>query len=168
MIDQITLQRIRTLHPKIVDEVMSLYIDQIVPALKGSTFCRFAYTLRTFKEQNELYEQGRSKLFDINGKRLGKVTNAKGGQSFHNYGLALDIVLIDGAKAYWDTVKDFDNDGDPDWMEIVNIFQRNGWEWGHSFNDDPHFQKTLGYTWNQLFDKYNQGDFISGTNYVNL
>ena len=118
MEDKITLERIKLLHPKLRSEVEHIYKSQIIPALSGNAYCRFAYTLRTFKEQDALYAQGRSIVFDTKGKRLGIVTNAKGGQSIHNYGLALDIVLITNGKvASWDTAKDFDKDGKPDWME---------------------------------------------------
>lgn len=138
MKDQKTLDRIQLMHPKLRDEVGVIY-DEICEALKGKAFCRFSYTLRTFKEQDDLYAQGRT-------KPGGKVTNAKGGQSYHNYGLALDIVLIDGNSAHWDVQKDFDGDGKSDWMEIVAIFKRHGWEWGGDwkFHDAPHFQKTFG------------------------
>ena len=169
-IDQTTLNRINQLHPSLVTEVKDLYLNQIVPALSGKVSCRFAYTLRSFQEQDQLYAQGRTQMFDRSGKRLGIVTNAKGGQSIHNYGLALDIVLIDNVSAYWDIVKDYDDDSVPDWMEIVNIFKENGWEWGGDWNfkDLPHFQKTFGYTWEDLLEKYNQKDFIPGSYYVNL
>jgi len=170
--DQITLQRIQLLHPKVRTEVENIYTNQIVPALNGRAYCRFAYTLRTFAEQNALYAQGRTKLFDANGKRLGVVTKAKGGQSIHNYGLALDIVLIkDNKTASWEDTVDFDKDGKADWMEVVNILKSNGWTWGgdwKSFKDKPHFQKDFGYTWRSLLAKHNAGDFIPGTKYVNL
>lgn len=178
MIDQVTLQRIQTLHPSVRNEVNHIYQAQIVPALSGKAICRFAYTLRTIAEQNALYAQGRTKLFDAQGNRLGKVTNAKGGQSIHNYGLALDIVLIkdkDGNGSFetasWEDTVDFDKDGKADWMEVVNILKANGWEWGgdwSSFKDKPHFQKDFGYTWQQLQAKLNDGDFIPGTNYVRI
>ena len=42
---------------------------------------------RSFAEQNALYAQGRTKPGNI-------VTNAKGGQSLHNYGLAVDVVPL--------------------------------------------------------------------------
>lgn len=178
MIDNITLQRIQLLHPKVRTEVDNIYKNQIVPALSGRAICRFAYTLRTPAEQNALYAQGRTKLFGPDGRRLGKVTNAKGGQSIHNYGLALDIVLLkdtDGngtfESASWETNIDFDKDGKADWMEVVNILKANGWEWGgdwKNFKDKPHFQKDFGYTWQQLLAKYNAGQFIAGTNYVNI
>ena len=148
MIDQITLKRIELLHPKLRLETKDLYLNKIVPALTGRAMCRFAYTLRTFQEQDELYAQGRTKMFDNSGNRLGIVTKAKGGQSIHNYGLALDIVLIiDGKTASWDIKKDFDADQKSDWMEVVNIFKNAGWSWGgdwESFKDYPHFEKTFG------------------------
>ena len=151
MKDQITLDRINLLHPKLKDDAFKIY-DEIVAALSGSAICRFAYTLRTFAEQDALYAQGRTKV----GAR---VTNAKGGQSYHNYGLAIDIVLlVDKDKngtfetASWDMKTDFDGDRKSDWMEIVAIFKRYGFEWGGDwkFNDAPHFQKTFGKSINEL------------------
>jgi peptidoglycan LD-endopeptidase CwlK len=171
MEDVITLQRIQLLHPRLRAEVEHIYKSQIVPALSGRAICRFAFTLRTFQEQNELFAQGRTKLFDNKGKRIGIVTKAKGGQSLHNFGLALDIVLIvDGKTASWDTVSDFDADKTSDWMEVIKIFKANGWEWGGDwkFKDAPHVQKTFGFTWQQLLAKHNAKDFIAGTNYVNI
>lgn len=145
MKDQKTLERIQLLHPKLRDEAVELY-DEIVASLTGSAICRFAYTLRTFAEQDALFAQGRSKPGKV-------VTNAKGGQSYHNYGLAIDIVLIlDKDKngtfetASWDLKTDFDGDSKADWMEVVQIFKRFGFEWGGDwkFVDAPHFQKSFG------------------------
>lgn len=158
--DQLTLDRIKLLHPKIRKEVEDIYINEVVPALTGKAICRFAYTLRTIAEQDLLYAQGRTKLFDSKGKRLGIVTKAKGGQSYHNYGLAFDIVLLvdkDGngsfESASWDTKTDFDKDGKPDWIEIVNIFKNHGYKWGGNFKsiiDPPHFEKTFNHHWRDL------------------
>jgi peptidoglycan L-alanyl-D-glutamate endopeptidase CwlK len=151
MIDQKTLDRIQLLHPKLRNEAGQIY-NEIEAALKGRAICRFAYTLRTFAEQDALYAIGRT-------KSGAKVTNAKGGQSYHNYGLAIDIVLLkdtDGngtfETASWETNVDFDGDGVADWIEVVNSFKRYGWDWGGDwkFTDKPHFQKTLGFTIVQL------------------
>lgn len=177
MIDQLTIQRIQLLHPKIREEVLDIYQNEVVKALTGRAICRFAYTLRTFQEQNAIYAQGRTKLFDSQGKRLGKVTNAKGGQSIHNYGLAFDIALLkdtngDGTfdTASWEDTIDFDKDGKADWMEVVSIFKKHGYVWGgdwKSFRDDkPHFEKTMGHTWRTLLSLHNAKKFITGTNYV--
>jgi peptidoglycan L-alanyl-D-glutamate endopeptidase CwlK len=170
MIDKITIDRIKHLHPVVVDEVMDIYTNKIHNALTGTAYCRFAYTLRTFEEQNELYSRGRTKLFDAKGNRLGIVTNAMGGQSYHNYGIALDIVLIDGNKASWDNVKDYDGDGIADWMEVVNIFKSYGWEWGGDWKkkDSPHFQKTFGYHWKTLLTKYQNKEFLPNSKYLKL
>ena len=144
--DKATSQRIELIHPKLRIELISIYTE-ICQALKGKAMCRFTSTLRTFAEQDALY----------NAKP--QVTKAKGGQSYHNYGLAVDIVLIidkDGNGSYesasWDVKSDFDGDGQSDWMEVVAIFKRYGWEWGGDwkFYDAPHFQKTFGYSIAQL------------------
>jgi peptidoglycan L-alanyl-D-glutamate endopeptidase CwlK len=145
MKDQKTLERIAFLHPRLREEAIDIY-EEIVYELKGRAICRFSFTFRTFAEQDSLYAQGRTKPGKI-------VTNAKGGQSYHNYGLAIDVVLlVDKDKngtfetASWDTKTDFDGDAKSDWQEIVAIFKRYGWEWGGDwkFVDAPHFQKKLG------------------------
>jgi peptidoglycan L-alanyl-D-glutamate endopeptidase CwlK len=144
--DTISLARIELLHPKLRTEVKEIYND-IVNALKGRAAVRFTHTLRTIAEQDALYAQGRTTPGNI-------VTWAKGGKSYHNYGLAIDICLIiDGKEASWDTLKDYDGDGISDWMEAVTIFKARGWEWGGDWEtkkDYSHFQKTFGYTTTKL------------------
>src|SRR5690606_35479001 len=108
---------------------------------------RFAQGLRTIAEQDALYAQGRTKPGSI-------VTNAKGGQSVHNYGLAFDIVILyDKDKngtfetASWSRTEDLDKNKKADWMEVVEYFKSKGWNWGgdwRSFKDYPHFEKTFG------------------------
>ena len=158
MKDKITLQRIELLAPVVRDEARLIY-DEISEALKGRAICRFSHTLRTNAEQEALYAIGRTKP----GK---KVTNARAGQSFHNYGRAIDIVLlVDRDKngtfesASWETNVDFDGDGRADWMEVVAIFKRYGWEWGGDwkFTDMPHFQRTNGATIAQMQKLYPSG-----------
>jgi peptidoglycan L-alanyl-D-glutamate endopeptidase CwlK len=166
--DKITLDRIKLLHPKLRDEASEIYAE-ICDALKGRAMCRFAFTLRTIAEQNKLYAQGRTAPGKI-------VTNARGGLSYHNYGLAIDIVLIvdtngDGKydTAVWDTKKDFDGDGRADWMEVVTIFKSYGWEAGidWKFVDAPHFQKTYGYPVRQLFAMHQAGN-VTTNGYVRI
>lgn len=161
--DRITLDRIALLHPKVREEVRDIYAE-ICDALKGRAMCRFAFTLRTIAEQDALYAQGRTRP----GKRI---TNARGGFSYHNYGLAIDIVLIvdsDGNGSYdrasWDTKTDFDGDGKSEWMEVVTIFKQHGWEWGGDwkFYDAPHFQKTFGYSARELLALHKAGKTVGG------
>ena len=155
--DAISLQRIQLLHPKLRAEA-TLILGEIEKVLTGKARCRFSFTLRTFPEQQAIYNQGRTTNGAI-------VTNAKAGQSLHNYGLAVDIAFIvdtDGNGTYettsWNTTADFDKDGKPDWMECVAIFKKYGWEWGGSwtsFKDLPHFQKTFGLTWQKCLELHN-------------
>jgi peptidoglycan L-alanyl-D-glutamate endopeptidase CwlK len=149
--DAITLKRIQLLHPALRDEVSELYAE-IEERLTSRSSCRFTHTLRTFKEQDELYAIGRTKPGRI-------VTNAKGGKSWHNYGMAIDIVLLIGGGVSWDISKDFDGDGKADWAEVVQVFKEFGWEAGidWKFRDAPHFQKTLGLTINEMHKRYLAG-----------
>lgn len=156
--DKVTLDRIQLLHPKLRDEAMQIYLE-ICDALQGRAICRFTHTLRTFAEQDALF----------NAKP--QVTKARGGQSYHNYGLAIDIALIiDGKSASWDVKTDFDGDGKSDWMEIVAIFKRYGWIWGGDwkFYDAPHFEKTFGYSVMQLKEMHTLSKVIPPTNYVRI
>lgn len=164
--DDITLERIKLLHPLLRDEATMIYYE-ICEALTGSALCRFAYTIRTFAEQEKLYSLGRT----LPGKI---VTQAKAGHSYHNYGLAIDIVLLQDKDkngsyetANWDQKTDFDGDQRSDWMEVVNIFKQYGWEWGGDwgFKDAPHFQKTFGVSVRDLLHKYNTKG-VDANNYV--
>ena len=159
--DKITTERIKLLHPILREEADLIYAE-ICEVLKGKAMCRFSPTLRTFAEQDALF----------NSKP--QVTKARGGQSYHNYGLAIDIVLIldkDGNGSFetasWDLKTDFDGDGVADWQEVVAIFKRYGWEWGGDwkFFDAPHFQKTFGLSVNELLNRYTNKRLITGTNY---
>ena len=149
MVDKSTYDKIQLLHPMIREEVYKI-INECNLKLTGKAQVRITQGLRTFEEQDKLYAQGRT----TEGK---KVTNAKGGQSIHNYGTALDIVLIIGGKeASWDIKKDWDNDNVSDWDECVKVFAKYNWSWGgnwSSFKDFPHFEK-IGYNnWRVLAKK---------------
>ena len=100
---------------------------------------------RSFEEQTKLYNQ------------VPKVTNAKAGESFHNYGLAIDVIFIKNGKRTYDG----------DWQKLGQIGKQCGLEWGGTwgqvgsnvkeisyteegnlelgFIDLPHFQYTAGY-----------------------
>lgn len=136
--DKTTLRRIRLLHPKLRSEALEIYTD-IMGEMKDGWGVRFTQTLRTFREQDDLYAIGRSKP----GK---KVTNARGGRSFHNYGLAIDIcILTPKGGISWEVEKDHDGDGRPEWDICVEKFKARGWKWGGDwtrFKDRPHFEKS--------------------------
>jgi len=89
---------------------------------------------RTFGEQQALYNQGRTKPGAV-------VTNAKPGQSLHNFGAAWDAVAFEG-------VSEFGGVGQPQWngnaMHTAGrIALDMGLDWGGAwkgFKDVPHYQ----------------------------
>lgn len=96
-------------------------------------------TYRDHESQNALYAQGRTKPGKI-------VTNAKGGQSFHNHRCAVDVVPLINGKPNWNTK-------DPVWPKIGALGKAAGLEWAGDwvkFKEMAHFQYTGGLTLAQL------------------
>lgn len=159
--DNITLDRIKQFHPKLRDELRAQYIEcnNLLP--KGVRL-RFAYTFRSAEEQDKLFKQ------------RPKVTNSRGWQSIHQYGLAFDyVILID--KDGNGTFESIDWDINSKWHKtVVKYFKSKGWEWGgdwKSFRDYPHFQKVFGKgSWRFWKDKLDSGSFTidGGIKYPNL
>jgi len=164
--DKPTKAIVDKLHPKVRPEVTKI-VEEVQSKLTGSATMRLTQGLRTIEYQNSLYAQGRTTKGAI-------VTNAKGGQSNHNYGLAVDFCLIiDGKTMSYNEVKDYDADKAADWKEVVSIFKSYGWNWGGDFKsikDSPHFERTFGNTWKTLLGKYNAGKVMTdnGEKYVIL
>ena len=91
-------------------------------------------TYRDKESQDALYAQGRTTV----GK---KVTNAKGGQSFHNYKVAFDFVPLVNGKAMWNDSALF--------IRCGEIAESVGLEWAgrwKKFNEMAHCQYTGGLT----------------------
>lgn len=155
MSDSVSENRILKLHPKIRDAALNAYREAVrITPIGIHPF--ITESLRSFEESNELYEQGRTKPGSI-------VTNAKAGQSYHNYGLAFDFVIQNNGHSDWNV-----NDN---WMKVVNTFKNVGFAWGgdfHSIKDFPHLENRLGYNWRDLLVMYNEGKFIEGTKYVDI
>lgn len=94
---------------------------------------------RSIADQDALYAKGRTAPGN-------KVTNAKGGQSWHNYGVAADIVFCDskGNKSWPET-----GDYAKLWSRYGELAEANGLEWGGSwtsFKDRPHIEYHPGLT----------------------
>lgn len=171
--DTLTLERIKTLHPKIRAKVLACYTHANNKLLGKGVRLRFARTYATKEEQDAIYAQGRTVFFDKQGNRVGVVTHVKGGYSIHNYGLAFDIVLLldknnDGRfeTASYSSVLDFDKDGEADWMEVVNYFKSQGFVWGgdwRKFVDKPHLEITFGHNARSLKRLVDDGRFTKET-----
>jgi peptidoglycan L-alanyl-D-glutamate endopeptidase CwlK len=108
--------------------------------------------LRTFAEQDELFAQGRTKPGNV-------VTNARAGESPHNYGVAVDFVRdIDGVKfgvqPSWEA-KDYEVLA----AEAVKLGLEAGAHWS-KFKDFPHIQLPLDkfeLTWAKLKAAHDEG-----------
>lgn len=135
MYDEITLNRIKLLHPNYREQIKLWYLE-INKKLPKGVRLRFTHTYRSIEDQNKLYNQ------------KPKVTNAKGGQSIHNYGLAFDIVILKEINGKWFA----DWKVDKYWLQVADFFKSKGFVWGgdwKTFKDYPHFE-VKGYTWQQL------------------
>jgi len=133
--DPATDRRITQLDPRIQLPTIT-FINRVCDELGISL--RVAQGLRTIQEQDNLYSQGRTRAGPV-------VTNARGGQSYHNFGLAIDVYIIQPNGAI-----NYDQQVPP---AVVDIARQEGFEWGgnwRTFKDYPHFQMTFGQTLQQL------------------
>lgn len=138
--DAKTDAKIQTLHPKL-RAIASKFVNEVQKRLGHKIRITDGY--RTFAEQDKLYAQGRT----TSGK---KVTNAKGGQSYHNYGLAFDCYFTENGKITFAKAIN---------SEVAKIGEELGLEWGGrwtSIKDMPHFQLTKGSV-SQLLALHNAG-----------
>jgi peptidoglycan L-alanyl-D-glutamate endopeptidase CwlK len=126
--------QIQTLHPKLRDIAQQAY-NEAVQATPAGVHPVITQGYRTFAESDKIYQQGRTLPGPI-------VSNAKAGQSWHNYGLAIDFVLMVNGNEKWDV--------DHNWLTVVNIFKSHGFNWGGdfpgSFKDYPHLEMKMGHT----------------------
>jgi peptidoglycan L-alanyl-D-glutamate endopeptidase CwlK len=118
-------------------------------AANGLYFAAFM-GLRTIEEQDALYAKGRT----TPGNR---VTNARGGQSWHNFGLAVDLVE-DGDPDKVGVQWDWSNTAD--YLRIGDFAKMVGLDWGgfwKSLKDYPHVELTMGLTLNEANLLYSHG-----------
>lgn len=123
--DPTTAFRLSQIMPQLAEVITKMHDD-----LLASTGIEVRVTqgLRTFAEQDALFAQ------------RPKVTNAAGGYSTHNFGLAVDLApgKVNGApwQPDWDGTDDH-------YRAMVDYGERYGLNCGadwHSFKDEPHFQ----------------------------
>ena len=113
--------KVAKLARKLIDECDKQNIDILITS-----------TYRDAESQNALYAIGRTKA----GR---KVTNAKGGQSFHNWRCAFDFVPIVNGKAMWNDIDLFN--------KVGIIGESLGLTWAGKwvrFPELAHFQYTNG------------------------
>jgi len=118
--DNVSEARLAQVHPELARRIRQLS-DMLEFPL------RVTQGLRTSATQDNFYNQGRTTSGPI-------VTDAKGGHSMHNFGLAVDVVPITGGLPDW-------NDKDAQWAEILSKAPScglaEGAQW-RMFPDEPH------------------------------
>lgn len=117
----------------VAPEVVIMVRDAANYLTAMSVQVRVVSGLRTAFQQNRLFAQGRSAPGKI-------VTNARAGQSMHNYGLAVDVVpFLEGGNGAlnWQV-------STPQFQHMVAAFKNAGLDWGGdwlgSLGDFDHFQ----------------------------
>lgn len=99
------------------------------------------HAFRDYEEQALLYEKGRTRPGP-------KVTNARPGYSFHNFGRALDVAFkgIGKGAVSWDGP----------WSVVGEIGERLGLAWGGRWKrpDRPHFENHGGFTLAELRQQF--------------
>lgn len=102
---------------------------------------------RTYAEQDALFAQGRTKPGKI-------VTNASGGFSNHNFGIAWDIGIFKDEKYL----------GESPLYKECGVISRQvaGVEWGGDwkFLDEPHYQLKTGLTMAQMRERVSRNQSI--------
>lgn len=130
--------KLSLINPLVADK-----IRQLALILAGEKIdIRVTQGLRSWTEQNVLYAKGR----DAQGIVVNKaevVTNCPGGHSWHNFGMAVDVVpdaIPDDGKFTPDW-----NASHPSWQRIVAVGTSLGLNSGatwRTFKDYPHLQLT--------------------------
>jgi peptidoglycan L-alanyl-D-glutamate endopeptidase CwlK len=106
---------------------------------------------RTYAEQNKLFRQGR---FGNPGKI---VTNARGGFSNHNFGIAWDIGIFTEQGGYL-------GDG-PEYDQAARIGASERIDWGGNWKkivDKPHYQLSLKIAISEMRTLFENGNPIAG------
>jgi len=143
--DTRTERNIQTLHLR-VQEAARAFMNAIGAA---GINARIISGTRTYAEQNALYRKGRF------GNPPPRVTNARGGQSNHNFGIAWDIGIFTQNGAYLPE--------SPLYNQAAQVGLAAGivgLEWGGnwtSFTDRPHYQLATGLSISEVRQRFESG-----------
>lgn len=140
---------IATLLPKAQEKARQF----LAAAARRHVSCRILSGTRTYAAQNALYAQGRATAGPI-------VTNARGGQSFHNFGIAWDVgIFVDGAYVTGRTPAETRRYTDLAHAMLADV---DGLDWGGnwvSFPDMPHYQLAMrDQTVSTVREKFERGE----------
>jgi hypothetical protein len=144
--DAVSERRIQLLHPELQEDVRQ-FLNQVYIEL--GIELRVAQGFRSSEQQGELFALGRTKP----GKT---VTDAPPGTSYHEYGLAIDVVGLSGRAINWNIP----------YKTIAGIAEDFGLQWGGLWiqrKDMPHFQRSYGMSIPEL-----RGRLPSGSPYPKI
>ena len=121
-------------------KVQPLFLEFLWRIAMSNIYIRITSSYRSKEEQDRLYAQGRTEPGKI-------VTWVKGGWSFHNWGLAIDIVPLERLGPLYYKAR-----YDKHWDVIAKIARDLGIDWGNDLwgFDFPHFHYSGGITLKQL------------------
>lgn len=126
-------RKLEDLHPRVRVMAQRLLDD----AAKAGIPLTVTFTLRSMETQAALYAQGRTKPGKV-------VTNARPGYSFHNFGLALDVVPTELLQLpNWGDTPTHQPFANELWRRVGVIGKAAGFRWGGDFKsikDRPHFE----------------------------
>ena len=126
MFDAISQERLALIYPELARRMNQ--VEQILETL-GFTI-RISQALRTYAEQEAIYAQGRTSPGQI-------VTHARGGDSWHQYGLAVDFVPMENGQPVWDRTH-------PAYGKTIEIAESlglvSGSRWPEPKTDFPHLE----------------------------
>ena len=111
------------LHPRVQSYARALYFK----AREHDLVFNIISGLRSYAEQDDLYAQGRTRPGNV-------VTNARGGYSNHNFGIAFDAGLFESNQYLGES---------PMYKAVGALGEELGLEWGGNWMtlvDQPHFQ----------------------------
>ena len=132
--DNISAARLQTVYPELAHRWIQ--VDQILTA-KG-IIVRIDQALRTWQQQAELWALGRDSQGNIV-DRTKVVTHARPGESYHNYGLAIDFVPMQDGQPIWDRTN-------PVYAKTIEVAESyglvSGSHWPEPKTDYPHLQLT--------------------------
>ena len=155
--DKRTEKNLATLNPK-VEPIFRQFIKEARELLmqRGLKYLIISGS-RTFAEQDALFAKGRSKPGP-------KVTNARGGFSNHNFGIAVDGGIFRGSKYLDGSSKASERkEASRAHNDVSVIAKRLGLKWGgdwSSFRDEPHFEFPTGLTLAQMRARVKKGQSV--------
>jgi len=148
-------KKIGQLHPLIRNTAIFMFSSLLTKGYNVEIVCAY----RSFEDQDKQWARGRDK----NGKAIigqKTFTNAKGGESYHQYGLAFDIEVYDNnGKKNWDF-------NGAMWQKVIAEGKDKGFVSGSLFNDYPHFEYSFGMPTSVLYSLYKGNQMTGG--FVNV